>query len=112
MAADRRYDVGAMDFTLLIGIAVITLGAGAGAFLMFGHRTDPLTETTTVNATLPRRTTVASSAPRPDTGGDVRIRWYQRVRSGLILLLIVVGLGTSIGAVVGGLAMAVTLLMG
>ncbi|MFN8050469.1 MAG: hypothetical protein U0Q22_03445 [Acidimicrobiales bacterium] len=110
-----------MDSTLLIGIAVVAFGTALGAFMMFGQRANPLAETSGASGTIQAHSTTAPpmlTSPSASEAGltgvryDVRIRWYQRVRSGLILLLITVGLGMAIGAVIGSVALVVSLLMG
>ena len=104
-----------------LGLGVVTLGAALGAFLMFGQHANPRVGTapTTVGtlsgdpsgATRPL-TAPSGAVPRAASDGDVRIRWYQRIRAGLVLLLITVGLGMAIGAVIGAGALAVNLLLG
>lgn len=103
-----------MNATLLIGFAVVLLGAGLGAFLMFGQRAKPLVETS--DGTLSRDpggppVQLAMSSGAVPVGGDVRIRWWEKLRSGLVLTLITVGIGMSIGAVLGVAALALNLLM-
>lgn len=106
-----RYDGRRMSLTLVIGTAVVVVGAIAGAIVMFGQRAHPL-ETTGAPATIP------AGRPRPraslgnGSGDGVTIRWYERVRSGLVLLLITVGIGMAIGAVVGAAALFVNLVIG
>jgi hypothetical protein len=118
-----------MDSTLVIGIAVVVIGTGVGAFMMFGQRSNPLTGPASASGTIPARPTGASSGGgsnltpstaspavpatrREARASDVRVRWYQRLRSAFVLLLITVGLGMAIGAVVGAMALAVSLLLG
>ena len=48
----------------------------------------------------------------PLEGDEVRIRWYQRVRSLFILVLITVGIGMAVGAVIGAAALAISIIMG
>lgn len=116
-----------MDVTLLVGLAVVVVGAGAGAFIMFGQRANSLSDNTGDTGTIPAQTrrpagdltprsavTDPSSrppVPRALRSTDVRIRWYQRIRSGIVLLIIVVGIGMAVGAVLGAVALAVGLLL-
>lgn len=117
-----------MEPMLLIGIGVVALGAVLGAFVMFGQRANPLAETGPTS-TLPPDTAPAArplgarsarvlpeSARPPVPPGlrstDVRIRWYQRLRAGFGLLLLAVGFGMAIGAVIGLGALAVSLYLG
>jgi hypothetical protein len=119
-----------MDTTLLIGLAVVGLGTALGALMMFGQRSNSLAETGVVSGTIPAssagtaRELSAPSArrelpeemrppvPRGLRSANVRIPWHQRLRSGLVLVLITVGLGMAVGAVLGAAAMAITLLIG
>lgn len=111
-----------MDSTLLIGIAVVIIGTGAGAFVMFGQRATSLAEDTTGTGTLsaaPRRPTrdlSTATGPRPPVpralrSDQVNVRWYQRLRAGLVLVIITVGIGMAIGAVLGIGALAVSLFL-
>ena len=108
---------------LLIGLAVVAAGGAFVGFMLFGQRTNPLPDATAatipVEARSPRPGSGANSqlrpvreATSPSTDGEVNIRWHQRLRSSLLLLLIVAGLGTALGAIVGALILGVSLLLG
>ena len=119
-----------MEPTLLIGIAVVALGTGVGAILMFGQRANSLGEATGTTGTIPLAPTHAPrhlSAPsanletpeesRPPVprglrSHDVQIRWYQRVRAALGLTLLAVGIGMAFGAVLGLGALILSLYLG
>jgi len=119
-----------MDLTLLIGIAVVALGTGVGAIMMFGQRSNSLAETGVTSGTIPatssftpRDLTVASArretpehlrppVPRGLRSTQVRIRWYHRVRAVFGLLLITIGIGMAAGAVVGAAALVLSALIG
>lgn len=120
-----------MDSTLLLGFAVIALGTGVGAIMLFGQRANPLAKSSHVPGTIPVEPTseaarltspsgqrgrraqgLGAAVPRGLRSSDVHVRWYQRVRSGLMLVLITVGIGMAVGAVIGAGALAVSLLLG
>lgn len=100
-----------MFVALVIGTAVVVVGAVAGAFVLFGQRAHPL-ETAGAGATIPAGGRAASTSLGSRSADDVTIRWYQRVRSGAVLLLITVGLGMAAGAAVGAGALFVNLVVG
>lgn len=111
-----------MDSTLLIGIAVVVLGTGVGAFVMFGQRANPLAgdpsgtgSVSSARHDTPRPSAAASGlrppVPRALRSDQVTVRWYQRLRAGLVLALITVGIGMAIGAVLGIGALAVSLFL-
>ena len=119
-----------MDPTLLIGIAVVALGTGVGALMMFGQRANSLAEASGTPGTIPVAPATSLSelsgssaqyetpeelrppVPRGLRSTDVHIRWYQRLRAGLGLLLITVGIGMAFGAVLGLGALALSLFLG
>lgn len=119
-----------MDPTLLIGIAVVALGTGVGAWMMFGQRANSLAETAGTSGTIPVAPTTSRPqlsrpsgrydtpeelrppVPRGLRSADVHVRWYQRLRAVFGLLLITVGIGMAIGAVLGLGALALSLFLG
>lgn len=119
-----------MEPMLLIGIGIVALGTGLGAFVMFGQRANSLAETRPTSGTIPLTPAVASRrlstssvrletpeesrppVPRGLRSTDVRIRWYQRVRAALGLVVLAVGIGMAAGAVLGLGALFVSLYLG
>ena len=57
----------------------------------------------------PRRGT--DPAPRVLSGDGIRIGWFTRLRSGLLLLLITLGLAGLLATVIGGLVLAIGVLI-
>lgn len=97
---------------------------------MFGQRANSLTEAAGTTGTIPR---TPAPAPRRLTGPsaraetpessrppvprglrstDVHIRWYQRLRAGLGLVVLAVGIGMAFGAVLGLGALVLSLYLG
>lgn len=107
----RRYDAVAMELTLIIGLTIVGVGGLVGGFIVFGHRTNSLADVTASTSTAlagSERTGLGAGLPRTQ---PVTTRWYQRIRSGVVLLLITIGFGTIIGAVIGAFALGASLVL-
>ncbi|NLA36576.1 MAG: hypothetical protein GX868_12965 [Actinobacteria bacterium] len=120
-----------MPASLLIGLVIVVVGLIAARLTLFETR-DSLSADPAAHRTL----TVATAAspdtgPQPDSGGrvstglraavgvhrptgrpSVNIRWYQRLRSALLLVLLAVGFGMAIGGVLGLAALLVSFVLG
>lgn len=115
-----------MPASLLIGLVIVVVGLIVARLTLFDARgslpTDPVAAHRTLSAAtgaLPDGGSQPDSATwgpagrastglraavgvrRPTTQLGVKIRWYERVRSGLLLVLLTVGFGMAIGGVLG-----------
>ena len=59
-----------------------------------------------------KSTSRAQSSAKSIDGGGVKVRWYQRLRSLIVLLLITIGLGMAAGAAIGAVALGISLFLG
>ena len=132
MTSGGRYRVGHMGQMSIIGLAVVVLGAAGVSLMLFGQRTNPLpdpnpdtlpagapasTSTTrgaTAVATPPgadRSALPSGGLPPVGNAGGVHLRWYQRLRSFALLAVIIVGIGTAVGAVIGAAILAFSVIL-
>lgn len=130
-----------MPASLLIGLVIVVVGLIAARLTLFETRgsmpTDPAATHRTLTAAATALPDGASqptsgssnasvgSSPRVSTGlraavgvhrpnrePSVRIRWYERVRSGLLLVLLTIGFGMAIGGVLGLAALIFSFVLG
>jgi hypothetical protein len=103
-----------MGWTLFIGFALLGAGTFYVRFVLFGH--DPIAasdnEAPTVSAARSvARPVTQGSLQRPDAG-PVAIRWWERGRAVIGLLVIMAGLGATLAVVIGGAIFVLSLLLG
>ena len=99
--------------TVLIGLLIVGAGAGYIVFALFGHRAEPASSGLAVRGVtmspakvpFPRRGT--DPAPAAFSGDGIRIGFLRRLRSGLLLLLITLGLAGLLATIVGAAVLAI-----
>ena len=103
--ADGR--VFSVSVTFLMGLGVVLVSAAITYPMLFGRRPEP--------ATVPvsgRRYPSARPAPPVERAShDVRIAWWQRLRSALALIVVVAAIAGAIAVVLGVIVLGIGLLL-
>lgn len=114
-----------MPASFIIGLVIVLVGFAAARMTLFETRTretsdSPARRTTTVPAAAADGTAgvavggvgAAFGMGHPAVRSDVRIRWWQRLRAGVLLTLITVGFGMAIGGAFGLVALLLSVALG
>ncbi len=96
-----------VSVTFLVGLCVVVVSALITYPLLFGRRPEPAT----VPVGTRRMPSTRPAAPVERASHDVRIAWWQRVRSVVALLIVIAAVAAAIAVVLGAVVLGIGLLL-